>query len=217
MQPVDPSLVNPAISGFLVPTVSAADANNSSSTSKPAGSGKVATLTPPTRPTLMREVSREDVDMDVTGMQKELENLKDLMSGQITIEPSIISSLFNPEEPMAPNIFDTPVTLDLANFSGASGAAAAAISPSSTNLLTQPQGNQPKLRLELANAAASGADEAPTLFELADIDDDGVEAGPNPSRQQVTTAATTAASSSLPTDSINTPLIFADQQSPFLK
>ena len=40
---------------------------------------------------LQRQVTREDVDVDINSMHKELENLKDFMSGQITLEPSLIS------------------------------------------------------------------------------------------------------------------------------
>ena len=43
------------------------------------------------RDLFQRQVTREDVDVDVNSMHKELENLKDFMSGQITLDTSLIS------------------------------------------------------------------------------------------------------------------------------
>lgn len=47
------------------------------------------------RPTLQRELSREDFDTDIVSMQKDIDNLKDILSGQITLDTSLVSSLFN--------------------------------------------------------------------------------------------------------------------------
>eukprot|EP00092_Neocalanus_flemingeri_P042895 GFUD01047090.1.p1 GENE.GFUD01047090.1~~GFUD01047090.1.p1 ORF type:complete len:227 (+),score=85.19 GFUD01047090.1:1-681(+) len=45
-------------------------------------------------PVLHREISMEDFDMNIFSMQEELENLKDLLSGQITVDTSLVSDLF---------------------------------------------------------------------------------------------------------------------------
>ena len=50
------------------------------------------------RPTLQRELSREDFDTDIVSMQKDIDNLKDILSGQITLDTSLVSSLFNTTE-----------------------------------------------------------------------------------------------------------------------
>ena len=47
------------------------------------------------RPTLQRELSREDFDTDIVSMQKDIDNLKDILSGQITLDTGLVSSLFN--------------------------------------------------------------------------------------------------------------------------
>ena len=53
-----------------------------------------------TRPKLQRELSKEDIDVETLFMQKEVDNLKDILSGQITFDSNIISNLFNPNEPL---------------------------------------------------------------------------------------------------------------------
>jgi len=80
---VDPSSLNPAIKAPV------SQANSSTS------SGKTST---PKRPTLLRELSKEDMDTDISSMQRELDNLKDLLSGQITLDTSLVTSLFSPED-----------------------------------------------------------------------------------------------------------------------
>merc|ERR1719411_1071433 len=50
------------------------------------------------RPTLQRELSREDFDTDIVSMQKDIDSLKDLLSGQITLDASLVSSLFNTDQ-----------------------------------------------------------------------------------------------------------------------
>jgi len=50
------------------------------------------------RPTLQRELSREDFDTDIVSMQKDIDSLKDLLSGQITLDASLVSSLFNSDQ-----------------------------------------------------------------------------------------------------------------------
>ena len=50
-----------------------------------------------------REISKEDFDLDINSMQKELDNLKDILSGQITLDSTLVSSLFNVDDGM-PNM-----------------------------------------------------------------------------------------------------------------
>ena len=50
------------------------------------------------RPTLTRELSREDFDTDIVSMQKDIDSLKDLLSGQITLAASLVSSLFTSDQ-----------------------------------------------------------------------------------------------------------------------
>jgi hypothetical protein len=57
----------------------------------------------PKRPGLNREISKEDFDLDINNMQAELDNLKDILSGQITLDTSLVSSLFSPEDTL-PNL-----------------------------------------------------------------------------------------------------------------
>ena len=45
------------------------------------------------RPVLHREISKEDFDLDINSMQKELDNLKEILSGQITLDTSLVSRL----------------------------------------------------------------------------------------------------------------------------
>ena len=47
------------------------------------------------RPILQRELSREDFDTDILSMQKDIDSLKDNLAGQITLDTSLINSLFN--------------------------------------------------------------------------------------------------------------------------
>ena len=47
---------------------------------------------------LYREISKEDFDLDINSMQKELDNLKDILSGQITLDSTLVSSLFNVDD-----------------------------------------------------------------------------------------------------------------------
>jgi len=47
------------------------------------------------RPVLHREISKEDFDIDISSMQKDLDNLKEMLSGQITLDTSLVSSLFS--------------------------------------------------------------------------------------------------------------------------
>ena len=99
------------------------------------------TVAPTGRPTLQREISKEDFDAETFFMQKEIDNLKDVLSGQITLDSSLISNLFNPNEPLY--------------FAGKD--------PMSNIAAEQ------KLPLEMEVPEAA-TNEPPSFFELADIE-----------------------------------------------
>lgn len=151
MQAVNPSLVNPAISVA------------SSSMHQQQQQQQEMEAEQNKRPVLQREISKEDFDVETMLMQKEIDNLKDILSGQITLDPNIVTNLFNPDEPLAA-YFGVDKEQQQQGGSSSMG--------------------QQKLQLELdavaadeaAAAAAAEAstqlDEQPSLFELADIDDD---------------------------------------------
>ena len=52
---------------------------------------------------MYREISKEDFDLDINSMQKELDNLKAILSGQITLDSTLVSSLFIVDDSM-PNM-----------------------------------------------------------------------------------------------------------------
>ena len=126
MQAVDPKLVNPAIS-LRTPIKE----NN-----------------PGSRPALKRELSREDFDADTFQMQTEIDNLKDILSGQITLDSSLISNLFNPNEPLMTMNFNQD------NNSSGTGGATLPIEMETT--------------AEEANKIIDQQLDQPSLFELAD-------------------------------------------------
>ena len=113
MHAVDPSLVNPAISVTNKNNSNNA-ANNQNLTleiNNPSPRNSLVSTTTNTpqpnlsspggaRPTLQREISKEDFDLETMMMQKDIDNLKDMLSGQITLDSSLISNLFNPNEPL---------------------------------------------------------------------------------------------------------------------
>ena len=47
------------------------------------------------RPVLQRELSREDFDNVILNNEKDLDSLKDILSGQITLDSSLVTSLFS--------------------------------------------------------------------------------------------------------------------------
>jgi heat shock transcription factor 1 len=55
-------------------------------------------LTPSKRSLLNREISKDDFDIDISSMQKELDNLKEILSSQITLDTSLVSNLFTAEQ-----------------------------------------------------------------------------------------------------------------------
>ena len=48
-----------------------------------------------TRPVLQRQITKEDFDVDVLTMQSELDSLKDVIAGQITLDMDTVASLFD--------------------------------------------------------------------------------------------------------------------------
>lgn len=167
MMAVDPNLVNPTFSNSLRATTSAnntasttstsnggaGDANNLSSllSSPPASAKKKSNQLTPTRPVLHREISREDFDAELSTMTKDLDNLKDMLSGQITLDPGLISSIFNTEEPIFANS-DFPLQFEVNEPSSGVGA--------SNSVLNTP-----------VPAIENSAAPAPSLFELDDEDE----------------------------------------------
>jgi len=55
-------------------------------------------LTRNKRQLVNREISKEDFDTDISSMQKELDSLKEILSGQITLDTSLVSNLFSPDQ-----------------------------------------------------------------------------------------------------------------------
>ena len=138
----------------------------------------------PKRPTLHRELSREDMDLEVNTVQKDLDHLKDMLSGQITLDSSLISNLFNPDESLS-SLFGNLGNSDL-NLG--------AFSPTTLNPTSSSSGLLQPLEMETpaskdavnaiitsASAAQPSAggiytqanvlDDQPPLFEFEDIDD----------------------------------------------
>eukprot|EP00088_Acartia_fossae_P014690 TRINITY_DN17895_c0_g1_i13.p1 TRINITY_DN17895_c0_g1~~TRINITY_DN17895_c0_g1_i13.p1 ORF type:complete len:657 (-),score=138.39 TRINITY_DN17895_c0_g1_i13:388-2304(-) len=104
---VNPASVNtaivqgPLINSIMGSTSQGASSNalqNSSNQAPSNQTQKSSDNSKPQRPALNREISKEDFDLDITNMQAELDNLKDILSGQITLDSSLVSSLFSPEE-----------------------------------------------------------------------------------------------------------------------
>lgn len=61
----------------------------------------------PVRPGFQRQISREDFDSVISNNEKDLDNLKDILSGQITLDTSLVSSLFTADtDPANLNLFN---------------------------------------------------------------------------------------------------------------
>jgi len=112
--------------------------------------------TTPTRPTLQRELSKEDFDADTFFMDNEIDNLKQILSGQIKMDTNMISNLFDPNVPLY--------------FSGKDPITGNPIEQTGNNLPAVPQ--KLSLEMEVPEEAtnATSNNEPPTLFELADIE-----------------------------------------------
>jgi len=101
------------------------------------------------RPVLQRELSREDFDTVINTNEKDLDNLKDILSGQITVDTSLINSIFtNENEPNNLNLFSDYTFPDADQDSGA-----ADISESDSNQISKYVTYNPSL-FELADADA---------------------------------------------------------------
>merc|ERR1719244_838719 len=91
---VDPTSVNPSLNQVV----------------KTEGAGNQ--LIASKRPVLHREISKEDFDCDINSMQKELDNLKELLSGQITLDSSLVSSLFSADDNVSGMLTDSLMNTD---------------------------------------------------------------------------------------------------------
>jgi len=91
MEPIDPPETGSSQSKYRM--VDPASVNPSLMQMK-----KENDLTPSKRSVLNRDISKEDFDLDISSMQKELDNLKEILSGQITLDTSLVSNLFSSEQ-----------------------------------------------------------------------------------------------------------------------
>lgn len=94
---VDPSSVNPSLNQIV---------------KKEGGANQLISSK---RPILHREISKEDFDIDINTMQTELDNLKELLSGQITLDSSLVSSLFSAEDSISGLLNDTNDEISASN------------------------------------------------------------------------------------------------------
>jgi len=146
------------------------------------------------RPVLHREISKEDFDLDINSMQKELDNLKEILSGQITLDTSLVSSLFNTQEDGMPN-------MNLFNETLLNQEEEASVSHSTTD--------QPNKSVVTYN---------PSLFELTEDDPSNSEVLMDPP-----SSASKQPNSILPTSGINfdvdlnTPLVTEDTTDPLIR
>ena len=192
----------------------------------------------PKRPTLHRELSREDMDLEVNTVQKDLDHLKDMLSGQITLDSSLISNLFNPDESLS-SLFANP-DLNLGPFSPSS------LNPtSSSSGLLQPLEMETPATKDAVNAIITSAsasqpspgniytqanvlEDQPPLFEFEDIDDMDehidVGGGDTAGEKQKPSSRNNISISKIPIIknddlSLNTPLISSgdDQDNPLIR
>jgi len=146
------------------------------------------------RPVLHREISKEDFDLDINSMQKELDNLKDILSGQITLDSTLVSSLFNVDDSMPNmNLFNESLLNqeEEASHISASGQQGQGSSDTVNSLVTY----------------------NPSLFELTD---EGDLMGP-PTSVGRPSKETTPQSGSAFDIELNTPQITEDQTDPLIR
>ena len=149
------------------------------------------------RPVLHREISKEDFDLDINSMQKELDNLKEILSGQITLDTSLVSSLFNVDHDGLPN-------MNLFNESLLNREEEASV------LTSSPAENQP-------NSVVSYN---PSLFELTEDDDTPYSDSlmPPPAEGGANKAMSITVQPGTAFDlELNTPNISEDSSDPLLK
>lgn len=211
LQSVDPSLVNPAIRSVHRPPSTMSAGATATSPAKPVTAAPATSTAPtastetgtPKRPTLNREISKEDFDMEMNIMQKDLDNLKDILSGQITFDHNILSNLFNPEEPLS-SIFPAGggVNQELPRI---------AMDKSAAGL----GGNVPNPSAG-SSSAITFDETTPNLFELPDLDE---ALSPGSQNMGSTTMSPDANVNIVEHDddfaaSLNTPLVYQDQKQP---
>ena len=56
------------------------------------------------RPVLQRQITKEDFGLDVENMQANLEDLKEILSGQISLDSTMVSSLFDADSENVPSL-----------------------------------------------------------------------------------------------------------------
>ena len=56
------------------------------------------------RPILQRQITKEDFGIDVENMQANLEDLKEILSGQISLDSTMVSSLFDADNENVPSL-----------------------------------------------------------------------------------------------------------------
>ena len=61
-------------------------------------------FTPNKRPILQRQITKEDFDLDVTNMQTDIDGLKDIFAGQITLDANLVASLFDTDVNTLPDM-----------------------------------------------------------------------------------------------------------------
>jgi len=93
-----PEDVNEAPSETIEPKYSYSLAQNHDPTSQTSTVSDIVPTdfqTPVKRPVLQRQMTKEDLDVDVGNMQADLDSLKDIISGQITLDMDTVASLFD--------------------------------------------------------------------------------------------------------------------------
>ena len=60
--------------------------------------------TPTIRPVLQRQITKEDFDVDVSTMESELDSLKNIIGGEITLDMDTVASLFDTSVENIPNM-----------------------------------------------------------------------------------------------------------------
>ena len=191
-------------------------------------------LKSPKRPVLNREMSREDMDIDIHTFQKDLDHLKDMMSNHVTVDSSLISNLFSPEEPLSTVFAGSSSNADFLNsLNPAAGLSKLPIGMETNDSTNAAAGASPS-RLSIPGDDASsfgltspsrqpGIDDQPSLFELTDFDGDDlntplVESVTTPGSSKPTIKTNLVPANNDDMSSLNTPVVYGDyQDSPFMK
>lgn len=142
----------------------------------------------PKRPVLHREISKEDFDLEMNVNQKELDNLKDFLSGQVTIDSNFLSSLFNPDDPYPNIVINAPT------------------SQAAGDLASGQEGAGSKLHLELDNGNKGGPTDSDSFFEIPDYDES----------VSLATPQIAATPSTIDNTVLNTPKVVVDDTDPLV-